>query len=404
MICANVSSGLECFSLALVLLFTEGMIRIQSICRSAVLTVLLGSGAVSSSLNCASHAIDDSGSEPDTFFCEAEGRGYTHRRGKVDLLLIVDTTSAMSEYRDEAIARLLSWDGSPEADIEHFFTWPTRPDYHIGVLGSSTCNGTELQSAPQLTDCSPPDGDYIEDSFDPWYYCGETEWQRCDKKNYEGSPMQAMSCIATLPADGCEEFQPMEVLRRFLASPEASSFRREGAGLAVIIIGSQDDKSPDSLDSYMVQLDERLPLTLTGLLSLSVIVPTGSSRLESLVQHYPQRGVHVPLAGENWQHAFLYLGYFGSLLIRTCLPDLGEVIDIEPDNPGHQPACNVYQGGDLDRQIPMCAMVSSGRPAVSSVTPCAYLLPSEDCSGWEARATGNVEFSHWYCRSACGPE
>ncbi len=379
------------------------MIRIQSICSRAVLTALLGSPALWSSLNCTSHAIDDSGSEPDTFFCEAEGRGYTHQRGKVDLLLIVDTTSAMSEYRDEAIARLLSWDGSPEADTEHFFTWPTRPDYHIGVLGSSTCNGTELQSAPQLTDCSPPDGDYIEDSFDPWYYCGETEWQRCEKKNYEGSPMEAMSCIGTLPADGCEEFQPMEVLRRFLNSAKAESFRREDAGLAVIIVGSQDDSSPDSPASYMKQFDEQLPLSLTGLLSLSVIVPTASSRLQSLVRHYPVRGLHVPFAGENWHDAFLYIGYFGHLLIRTCLPDLQEGIDQEPGNPGYQPECNVYDQNDSSRQIPMCPMGAPGRPAALSTAPCAYLVPDQECSsGWSAHVTGMVENSDWYCQTTCG--
>ena len=146
--------------------------------------------------------------------------------------------------------------------------FPTgRPNLHIGVVSSTVDLGVQgfagcpspapndnglFQDTPRVTGCSPPTGRFISDVKNSTG--GRTV-------NYSGTLDQAFSCIAQLGDTGCSFRAPLEGMKRGLdgSRPENAGFVRNGAILAVIILGNEDDCSATDTSLFLLPADQAGP-------------------------------------------------------------------------------------------------------------------------------------------------
>ena len=170
--------------------------------------------------------------------CASEGEPLD-----IDLLFVVgngarsrDTQTALLDGVGPLLARL-------ECDLG------VRPDLHIGVTstdlgagGFDIPNCTEpddgdLLAAPALSpDCPAPDGAFIRDL---------SLVADLRDTNYEGELTEAVQCIAALGTGGCVFEQPLAaaVAATDPANADNAGFVRDGALLAVVLVGAGDDCS-----------------------------------------------------------------------------------------------------------------------------------------------------------------
>lgn len=197
-------------------------------------------------------------------------------RRKLDLLYVIDDSSAMAGFQDNLranlpalMASLRSMSGGP-------------PDLHIGVV--STVLGTAPHAVPGCPAlghagmmyrgaCAGPMGaTYIKDvkpsgcvaDLDvigncPMHTCVEDNcghepgtWLVIDEttgcprcRNYEGSLEDAFACIATVGVSECPFSQPLEAMKQALQNHVNLRFRREDARLGIAFITAQDDCSAE---------------------------------------------------------------------------------------------------------------------------------------------------------------
>ncbi len=126
-----------------------------------------------------------------------------------------------------------------------------RPNIHLGVVSSDmgippyaaeSCAGNGdhglLQNTARVAGCSPPlnGARYLEDIALP---------SGTRQKNYTGTLEDAFSCIAQLGTSGCGLEHHLAAVKAALdgTNPENIGFLRDGAYLAVILMGDEDDCS-----------------------------------------------------------------------------------------------------------------------------------------------------------------
>ena len=126
-----------------------------------------------------------------------------------------------------------------------------RPSIHLGVVssdmgippyGAESCSGNGddglLQNTPRTTGCNAPKNGarFLED-------IALTGGGR--QTNYDGNLEDAFSCIAQLGTSGCGLEQHLASMKRALdgSVPANDGFVRDGAYLAIIIMGDEDDCS-----------------------------------------------------------------------------------------------------------------------------------------------------------------
>ncbi|HKA91280.1 MAG TPA: vWA domain-containing protein [Haliangiales bacterium] len=163
----------------------------------------------------------------------------------IDILVMVDNSDSMREEQANLATNFPRFiqvlDGIEGG----------RPNIHLGVVSSDlgippyaaeSCTGTGdhglLQNAPRVTGCSPPNGGarFLEDIALP---------SGARQTNYSGSLASAFSCIAQLGTTGCGLEHHLAAVKKALdgSNPENAGFLRQGAYLAVILVGDEDDCS-----------------------------------------------------------------------------------------------------------------------------------------------------------------
>jgi hypothetical protein len=162
---------------------------------------------------------------------------------KLDLLFLVDNSGSMGEEQSSLLANFPQFVAVLQG-IEGGL-----PDLHIGVISSDfgvggfslpgcTGNGDngELQHAPRIEKCVPPDGAFISDEI-------AADGSRV--KNYTGDLADTFSCIAKLGTEGCGFEQPLASIESALdpANLANAGFLRPDAYLGIIIISDEDDCS-----------------------------------------------------------------------------------------------------------------------------------------------------------------
>lgn len=161
----------------------------------------------------------------------------------IDLLFVVgdgaisgDAQEALSEGLPAMFARI-------ECDLG------IRPDLHIGVVSTDlgaggftipNCTSSDdgdLQSGPALApDCPTPTDPFIRD----FSLVADLR-----DKNYQGSLVDAVRCIAALGTGGCVFEQPLAAALAATdpANADNAGFIRDDALLAIVFIGGADDCS-----------------------------------------------------------------------------------------------------------------------------------------------------------------
>lgn len=167
----------------------------------------------------------------------------------VDILFVMDNSATMAEEQASVTQNLSAFISTLETAAGG------RPSLHLGVISTDlgagpfqiqACSGNGddgiLQNAPQGP-CTPPDDRFIKDEIDG---AGRII-------NYPaGQLADTFSCIAQLGTIGCGFEQPLEAMRRALdgSRPENQGFVRDGALLAIVYLGDEDDCSAKNVELF----------------------------------------------------------------------------------------------------------------------------------------------------------
>ncbi len=173
----------------------------------------------------------------------------------VDLLFVIDNSRSMEleqQLLTEKFGNVISAlsdhpDGLPSIHVAVIST-----DLGSGEGPDQACSPNGDNGRFQGQSCGSLDGSFLKSIA--MESGGRSE-------NFQGELTDTFTCMATLGKDGCGFEQPLESMRRALTGPEAGSFLREHAYLAVVIVSDEDDCSahnPAIFDKARVDLDSPL--------------------------------------------------------------------------------------------------------------------------------------------------
>jgi hypothetical protein len=258
----------------------------------------------------------------------------------IDLLFVIDRSSAMLAQHDRVIASMTTFASALEAD-------PAGQDLHIGVVAS---DGAQLAGNRFLTDIS------LTDSF------------ASDFSNPLADQLTALGEVGT---DGSIN-APIDTIMRAIDPSTNPGFRRDGADLVVQIITDQDDQSQRAVD------DPALVHAFAGSSGnlLSILTAEPAPRLDqlsellvaqTLIEYEPvidiARDDAFTLAAAQLELAMPGRWWRGN----PCFHGLAPPYDCTFDDTAH--------GFETD-QLPACDVASSNKPCWSF-----ELDPSDDHSG-----------------------
>lgn len=167
-------------------------------------------------------------------------RHFEQTIDQLDLLMIIDNSGSMEEEQDNMLSSIGGF-------FDHLSVPSVGlPGLHLGVIttdigarnGIADCRGDGDNGVLQRTgdNCVGPDGSFIEDIPGPGN-------QRIT--NYDGTLVDAFSCIATLGTGGCGFEQTLEAMHRALngQNPQNEGFLRNDAVLGIFVLSDEDDCS-----------------------------------------------------------------------------------------------------------------------------------------------------------------
>jgi hypothetical protein len=161
---------------------------------------------------------------------------------ELDILFVVDSSGRMAPRQERLVASF------PALEAMLASQEGGMPSLHIGVISTDLGTGFQqagcsesghdgrLLSEPQIPDCSPPQGRFIQDLRGP---------DGIRDRNYTGSLTDTFACVASLGERGCGFEQPLEAMRLALdgSRPDNAGFSRGDAILAIIFLTDEDDCS-----------------------------------------------------------------------------------------------------------------------------------------------------------------
>ncbi len=267
-------------------------------------------------------------------FCEMSANSHTPRDKVVlDLLLVIDRTSAMSPHA-EALQNSLREIGALDN------SWL---DWHVAIVAA---DDDTLIADAQLPDCSEPEGAYLSTEREPWFRCGDERTADCSTRNFDGPMEDVLACVGTLETQPGADRQPLEAAVLALDSAPEGFLRPNSDGLLIVIVGAGDDQSPRGLEEYVELLTERGRGAFhTGVV---VVAPPGATRLADFYQQVSHIGQAALVVTDDWvAEVEQLIGFFSQDIIPySCLrwEDPYELPsadnrDTAPGNPGIQPNC-----------------------------------------------------------------
>ena len=233
-------------------------------------------------------------------------------RPDLDVLFVVDGTPAMADARVHIAESVESF----EAAL--FAPGLPPPNLHVAAI-------TADASAPALRRVPAIAGPYLVDELAP----DDTR-----ATNYTGTFANALGELLDAGAADPAPLQPLEAARRALAT--AGDFLRPGAALAVIVIASGDDASPDGVARYAQAFQGYVPDP--ALAVVGGIYPQPEPRLDALLDAFPGRAGFAPLDGDDLAAALAPTALGVQQPAISCLP---APLDLDPGRPGGQYDCTI---------------------------------------------------------------
>lgn len=285
---------------------------------------------------------------------------------KVDLLFVIDDTTAIAPYADLVAAGYVDM-----ARALQTLPLSGPASLHVGFVRAGSCDASTRGAACGL---AAPD-----------HYL-RSEW--CEMTtNFSGGFDATFACLADLGATDCAPAQPLSAVLRTLADPAPAGwvgFLRPDAYLIVVVIAAADDASgpPESLTPVSAFAAAVKSLKLDPAQTLaSAIVPHAcvaggnpAPRLTEFVNNFGANGIIVDLCGGQLARA---LDRVTSNIQTSVEPAcVRNVRDIDPGTPGLQADCAVEDFlHSADNSWTPSALPSCDQ----SAPPCWRLLPTDAC-------------------------
>ena len=255
---------------------------------------------------------------------------------KLDVLFVIDSSPAMTPYRD-ALAKEM------RGAVGYF----GPVDLHLGVITADLGANRDSTNEPWPGQCAGW-GDAAALRRSPLFDGGFIAYRsdaRGIRTNLRGSLADALQAVGDVGVTGCVRAQPLEAMRIALDhDPHDAGFRRAGAGLAVIIIAAQDDASPGSPADYAAFL---------GPEAAAFVIAPEAPRLRAFQSMFYIRGWFELIDGLGSLglvfEAYQSFTPLNDVVASPCA--LGPLLDIDPGTPGVQPECSVH---DNVQVIPRC--------------------------------------------------
>jgi hypothetical protein len=249
---------------------------------------------------------------------------------KLDVVVFVDDTLAMSAYRDRVpqLRSLLA-----NALESRFGSW-------IDLRLAVTSNDGTFHPLPGS------DASYLARSLDFSFRM----W-----KNYDGSLEDVFTSLIEANHHSEGPNQPLEAVRRALE--RNSRFLREDAGLAILIISGADDASPLPVADYTTWLSAVVGGSWRRPLVVSAIYPQPASRLDELTATRTPSfsALATSIDSLNYSAALESLTFAagGGWWGLPCID--GAPVDRDPLTPGPQYDCAMsVLVDDEARAVPQC--------------------------------------------------
>jgi hypothetical protein len=264
-------------------------------------------------------------------------------RIRLDIMLVVDDSTAMAPYRDHVVA-----DVPALADVLSSLS-TGMPDVNIAVT-TAVADGS-------LRTASAVDGGWIVD--------GMRDGVRT--QNYTGDLDAAIAALVDVGASGTGAVQPLEVIPQALATP---GFLRERAYLMVAIVTATDDASSVTVDAAVSSLkgvkDDPASVIVAG------IHPQSAPRLEAFLGMFPHRATSTSIDAEDFTTAFALIAELHrNILGLPCVQFTP--LDVDPDTAGDQYECVIEERRVAEGTVllPRCS---------DSNAPCWDFVPHPFCS------------------------
>jgi hypothetical protein len=301
--------------------------------------------------------------------CDGDGRctqasvretfQYSSNR-KVDLLFVVDDTSAMAPHLDAVTA------GFAEMAINvHTPPGPDRTpiSLHAGFIRAGNCDTSTRGAACGLAS--------------PDQYLQAASCQRLT--NLTGAFEATFACLGDLGTTNCGPAQPMSAALQLLTGPIRpgwEGFLRPDAYLAIVIVAATDDASPTPVLDVATRLKALKPdpsqvlVSVIGPWAYSPVDVAEPARLVQLAYQFGSNGLLVPFSADLAYATDRITETFGDSLVPPCLRNLR---DADPTQPGLQVSCSVVDhaydaqtGNGTIAAIPSCDV---------SAPPCWIITP-----------------------------
>jgi hypothetical protein len=247
---------------------------------------------------------------------------------QVDLLFVIDNTSAMAPY----VADLAAGYAASARILDNF---PRGlPSLHVGFIAASSCGALTARSS--ACGLAPP-APYL-------------KAQSCGRDvNFSGPIDSTFACLADLGTAGCAPGQPMAALRRVFQAPPPGweDFLRPTAYLEIVIVSADDDASGTAV-SETVDLLRGLKEDPASTIAVAAIGPgecaadasaaPPAPRLRELARSFGANGLVAPLCAQSVESALAFLNGYTLDVGLMCLQG---VADTDSATPGLQPNCTV---------------------------------------------------------------
>lgn len=242
------------------------------------------------------------------------------RPPKLDLLFVIDDTTAMAPYQ----ARLAELAGAVDSAFDA--SDGGIPDLRIGV----TTNGGALRRSPEVV------GSYLYDMRKP---------DGTHETNFGGTLHAALASLLDVGAAGTGPSRLFDATERAIAT----ELVRDDAYLGIVTLSATDDASERPSADYASAIKDA-KTDPTDVL-VSGIYPAGATRLDTFHTAFPSRSKVTALDEADWSRVLeqarqLFKGGLG-------LPCMPAPLDLDPEVPGDQIDCAMAYWIDGVEQGPL---------------------------------------------------
>jgi hypothetical protein len=258
-----------------------------------------------------------------TSFVEVYALPEGHR-AQLDLLFVIDATTAMASYQDRVAALPAAFERAfPSIGFGLI-------DVHIGVTTTGgALRGSSAVGGPFMT-----------------MY---TEFDLTRVANFGGTLVEALSPLVNVGAASAAPNQPLAAALKVLEE-NPGGFHRAGTPLGIVIVSASDDASPLAASEYARLIKAIEEPTNVG---IAAITDGPTPRLDELLTGFVNRAVRGALI-DDAQPA---LEFFGQFIKSTLAGACWHPSDVDPITPGNQFDCTfTVMIRDQERVLPPCRL------------------------------------------------